>query len=229
MDYEKALKYAGKTAKTIGKIGATIVCPPVGLALWPKKAINKAGAGFIGVLFSMFPSITILDHENKIYDNPPVSIIKAPSFSAVGIGEAFFSPMALYFYSEPSTRIEKDSNFYFVFGDDIINFNNGKYSLNFPCNKGFFSSTDHNEKSVAQAEEQVGKYKRLIFDYAQKGDLISARRAREKLDSARTNLEKVTKGYDEIKSVFQEAVDKMNSELECLVENRDSGSGHLNH
>jgi len=229
MDYEKALKYAGKTAKIIGKIGATIVCPPVGLALWPKNAINKAGLGFVGVIFSGLSSAVIVGHENKIYDNPSVSIIKGPPSVAVGIGELFFSPMAFYLSSKPLTRIEKDKNFYFVSGDDIINFNNGKYSLSFPPNKKFCSSIDSDKKSVTRAEEQVEKYKKLLFDYTQKGDLISARRVREKLDSAKTDLEKTTEGYDEAKSIFQEAVDKMNSELECLVETGVSDSGYLNY
>lgn len=231
MDYEKALKYAGKTAKTIGKIGATIVCPPVGLTLWPKEIEGKFVAGVIGSIISLFSSGIIMDHENKIHNNPSVSIINEPPFSAVSVGEAFFSPMAFYLSSEPLTRIKKDKNSYVVSGDDIINFNNGKYSLNFPCNREFYDSITPYEKSVAQAEEQVEKYKKLLFDYTQKGDLISARRAREKIDSAKTNLEKVTKEYNEVKSVFQEAVDKMNSELECLVETGVSGSGskHLNH
>ncbi len=232
MDYKKIAKYAGKTA-------ATIVCPPLGFALWPKKAEKRLGAAAVGLVVSGMFNVGILSWQKKqVYDN--ISVIGKTPVSVVNWGEIFSSPIAFYFDAPNKTRLKKVKKSYFVQGDDVVTFNNGKYNLNFSSERKFGSFAG---KSVAQAQEQVKmhekqfqekitKYEKILEAYLKQGSLLDARRERENLDKLKllkqeklgkleANLEAVTKEYIETKTVFQEAVDKMNSELECLAQGKN--------
>lgn len=209
MDYKKIAKYAGKTV-------ATIVCPPIGLALWQKKAGNKFGGTAVGVVISLVSAIGINGLTQKqIYDNPLVESRREID-SLLNLGEVFTSPIVAYFDVPIKTVLNKEGTFYYIWGNDVIAFNNGKYNLNFGSKRKFGNS--FKGKSVNQIEEQTIKYERLKLVCRGKGDIFSARRAKESLDKAKTNLYAIIKEYNETKTVFQEAVDKMNSELECLAQ-----------
>lgn len=193
--FKKIAKYTGKTL-------ATIACPPLGLALWPKKEGKRIVGGIVGIILSISSSIGMITTKEKdVYDNPPIKIVSEPS-PIVGVGGFFASPIVFYFNATYKTSLEKDDKYYLIWGNDIVTFNDKKYNLNFDYGRKFGYSLVG--KSVAQAQEQVKKY-------LEKGDVLKARKAQ-------ANLEIVTKEYNETKAVFQEAVDKMNSELECLAQ-----------
>lgn len=213
MDYKKLLKYAGKTA-------ATIACPPLGLALWMKK--YKGLAATVGIVLSFaLNSGQVMSNlvSKKIYDNPEIKISYFPKdFSGYYdnvprvILEAFTSPLAFYFDNRTggNTYLGEHS----IAGKDAITFNNGKYQLNFSEDRKFNLGDGQGYFSVKEAQENVCKYKDILEYYRQKGDIFSARRARESLGKANLDLEKVTASYRTVKSEFRIVVDKMNSELE---------------
>jgi len=215
MNLRKVLKYAGKTA-------ATIVCPPVGLALWPKKSGNKVLAALGGVALS-FASTVFQITRTDIYDNPKViSSGNYPKSTTTGIVSCLSSPLLHYLTSFNITTLDKDGEVeYSIRGDDVVTFENGEYKLNLSPDKEFFVGNfpfiGYPYKSLAKSQEKVRGYEQKLEQALSQGDVFTARDLRGKLDNAVLELKKTGSNYEMIRQEFQKAVDRANSELETLA------------
>ena len=212
MKYEKLKRVEDITGKTLviaGKTLATIVCPPVGVASWFKKASERGRAFGLATILSVGLSAIIdfgIMPKARIYDNPSIKVPYVHKTFRIVPG-IVFSPLAVYLDGEHATRLREgdllEAKDYDIQGSDVIQFNDGKYTLNFPLEKKFSANKVY-WQSVQQAQNEFDRYH-------EQGNILKARKAKER-------LEEVTANYNELKGKFQQAVDKMNSELEQLAE-----------
>jgi len=215
MKFKKIAEYTGKTL-------ATIVCPPVGLALWGKK---ERGTAFLsGMLLSMLSTIypAVLSGD-EIYDNPPMVRGRQPISSVRTILGGCFSPLA--FYVDGTTKAttlilnnnEREHVIYSIEGYDAVSFQNGRYRLNFGKDRRFRAGDRFSWENVEEAEKQVERLQRTLDDYVSEGNISKARQVREKLTRVQNRLQETLERYNQTRTAFQEAIDKMNSELEILA------------
>ncbi len=209
MPHEKLKKAASIAGKTL----ATIVCPPLGGALFGRDGNERITGGLIGFACSVVLSlstgiVTIVNSQKIIYDNPKIHSTKYVDSFPKTLLFAFVSPIAHYKQLSPRTVLKESQNDksaveYSVKSRDIIKFDNNQYRLMLDYGNEFRTSPDKNWQSVQQAQNEFNRYH-------EQGNILKAR-------EAKAELEEVTKNYNELKNKFQQAVDKMNSELEQLA------------
>ena len=144
----KRLKQVGKIA---GKTLATVVCPPFGGALWGKNLAERLKGAYFGMVGSAIFSIASIPFlatcgSREYYDNPSLYTGLTPSSMISPLILGLTSPGAFILDHSYKTDLcksgedgkQSNPNFKcFVKGKDVIQFNNGRYSLNFPIEKEF--------------------------------------------------------------------------------------------
>lgn len=217
MDVKKTLKYVGQGA-------LMVACPPLGFATLKGNFKERAMSAGVGVLLSTIASFGIgigrgFTTTSK-YDHPAIFVSNNNLNSPRGLVEVITSPLALYFDMHKATVLSSDDrkSKYSIKGDDVISFSNGRYSLNFSSEDVFDSYNGLGGESLSEARNLVENARGELEGCLSRGDIFGSRDARDNLDEAELNLKKVSKRYEETRTAFQDAVDKMNSELEELAQ-----------
>ena len=200
--------------RNIGKTLATIVCPPVGLSLWVKKRGEKIRMGVMGILSSMVIGGVYMDLQNEsIYDVPKINMCKRPVSSLQSAVRMFACPLSFILSSDFQTVLETSGANYRIWKKDAINFEDGKYNLNFSSEDCFGNSKICLESAEQDAGNSGSKFRAL----QNQGDIFAMREARDEYFDSQDNLELTRAKYNRTKQAFEGAVKKMNSELEKLA------------
>ena len=182
-----------KLAKNVGKAALTVACPPVGFACYGTGVGEKILMGVLGAGMSLILSggVKCLFGSREIYDNPVVTERVAPSDGDFLKG--IISP--IWFYSTFEGRVtatqlgsERDS---IVYGK-VINFRDGKHTLDFPVDRTFVY--DGRWRSLDGYRERMDKLEERVYGEDGNGSISDAR----KLGEMRVGFSKLSDAYDEV-------------------------------
>lgn len=227
-----------KIAINTAKLGLTIASPPLGGASFGKTEQGR-GYGLIGgtiasmLISSWLMALAIIEIPEKVYDDPYVSINRYPNSVAISTLESIFSPLALYFSNHKETVIatEEGERLIRVYGDDVITFDQetGKYILNFSNDRKFRISEGNDRKSripegklvsVTEAQNEVDRLAQKQRRLESEGNILEVREVNANLQKADESYANILSGYNSARSVYLDAVEKMNSELEGIVDSK---------
>jgi len=229
---EKESKFKSR-AITAGKVALSIVSPPIGLAAWGKKGFGYRAVRFgVGLALSVYANGVILSQgypTESLYDNPNVSVsnreFNHPFYLA--IPEMLLTPFQfLDTHSATYSNTEKGVWEFGVIGDDVVNFDKsqGKYTLNFSHERQF--RTQEGELvSVVGARNKLNSLAQKQQTLEQKGDILGARSTSTELAAAKNAYDDTLHEYALTQSFYEDAVEKMNTDLKGLAIKRKELTG----
>ncbi len=202
-----------KALKTAGKIALTIASPPIGAMTWVNKK-SRIKAFFVGMAVSFVGSgLGRAAHQEiyskEIFDNPSIRVYN-DNWNLRSIPESCFTPLALYFDNELVTEIKspEDNRKYGIgiLGSAIsyIPYNNvaGRYEVNFQDHIKFVFPDEGRFRMSSLTDAR-----KSVEDSLSQGDFIGAKPLAEAYETKRAQ-------YAEVRKTLDEAVTKMNAELE---------------
>lgn len=218
-----------KISANVGKGLVGLVSMPLAGALLGKG--NRVCVALAGACVSSVLSLYVIGHRNiqgrEIYTNPTSGInleleleLNRPrNYFLPALAEVINSPLIFYAdagsFAYTKLRV-REKDVYTIKGTDVVEFSNGRYSLNFPEDRRFYIRRGLIEGPL-EAKDRVNKCELQLSEAISKGDIKATQRAREAYEQAKMTLAGVNDRYNEVKSAFERTVSEMNSELETLA------------
>ena len=206
----KALEYIGR--------GALAVASPLiyGAVRENKKTVPFKGLS--GVIAAVGISLSAhLANSSNLYKDPAVNVHYFPPGVITATAEALLCPAAFILHSDYETNVPTDDrNFFRALGKDIIAFNSqtGRYELKFNENTRF---DEGREGLFHRGLDNLAEAKSNLERLTASGDVIGAR-------EATSELERVQAEYHTVRKAFEDAVTKMNSELDSIKQKQNPES-----
>ncbi len=204
-------------AKNLGKTVASVLIPPIGLAMWPREAKNRLNMCLLGMIISISTGIASVWPPKPIYDSPKLAIRNYENPTAYTLPCLFLSPLLLNSAFQREFLLEKsapEKDSWRVRGENIVEFKDGKYNLNFSNATEFY--IDSGRTSLSEVYSRVTACRAGIIKATNHGDIKKAERFIGDLAIAVARKAVVEEQYEAMRKDFGAVVDKMNSKLKDL-------------